>query len=89
MIAAMYGYEDIVRILAEKEAGMKDQQGCTALYYSSTKECAQFLWQFPKERDTRDLHEVKRKYDLGRLSCADGTCQGAVSLLTAAFIGCP
>ena len=44
MIAAMYGYEDIVRILAEKEAGMKDRNGYTALHYtaenSSTKECA-------------------------------------------------
>ena len=44
MIAAMYGYEDIVRILAEKEAGMKDGYGYTALHYtakkSSTIECA-------------------------------------------------
>ena len=48
MIAAMYGYKDIVRVLAEKEAGMKDGHGYTALHYtaenSSTKECAEFLW---------------------------------------------
>ena len=68
---------------------MKDNQGRTALYYSSTKECAQFLWQFQGERNTTGLNEVKEKYDLGRLSCDDGTCQGAVSLITAACSGCP
>ena len=44
MFAAMYGYEDIVRVLVEKEAEMKDRYGYTALHYtaenSSTKECA-------------------------------------------------
>ena len=55
MYAAQQGYEDIVRSLAEKEAGMKDNTGRTALYYSSTKECAQLLWQFPEERGTNYL----------------------------------
>ena len=36
-----------------------------------------------------DLDKVQKKYDLGRLSCSDGTCQGAASLITAAILGCP
>ena len=35
-----------------------------------------------------DLDEVRKKYNLGRLFCTNGTCQGAVSLITAAFSGC-
>ena len=71
MIAAMYGYEDIVRVLAEKEAGMKDKYDYTALHYtaknSSTKKCAQFLWQFPEERDTTGLEEIKQEHNLPRV----------------------
>ena len=44
MYAAQQGYDDIVRILVEKEVGMQDDYGRTALYYatysSSNKECA-------------------------------------------------
>ena len=39
-------------------------------------------------RRGHDLDEVRKKYDLGRLSCSDGTCQGAANLITAAFSGC-
>ena len=62
MYAAQQGYLGIVRILVEKEAGMKDKYGKTALYYttnsSSNKERAQFLWQFPEERDMQYGHDL-------------------------------
>ena len=34
MIAAFYGHTGCVRILAQKEAGMKDSDGKSALWYS-------------------------------------------------------
>jgi len=48
-----------------------------------------FLWQLPEERDTRDLNGVEEKYGFLRISCEEGTCIGAGSLLNAAFLGCP
>ena len=120
MIAAMYGYEDIVRILAEKEKGMKDSDGWTAVMYAasnshpecvqvlaplekglrdsngrtalsycSTKECAQLLWKFPEERDTKDLEELKDKYGLPRVQCTSESPCGSASLINAAILGCP
>ena len=75
-------------MLAEKEKGMKDSQGRTALYHSHDKECADFLWKFPEERDMNNLWEVKEEYNIPRVSCNDGTCPKAVSLLDATRLGC-
>ena len=73
MYAAEHGHLECVKILAPLEKGMKDEDGNTALcfttYSSSNKECAQFLWQFPEERGTKDLEKTQEKYDLGRLTC--------------------
>ena len=70
MIAAYNGKLECVKILARLEKGTKDNDGKTALYYtthSSNKECAQFLWQFPEERDTKDLEELKQKHNFPRI----------------------
>ena len=68
---------------------MKDQQGRTALFYCSTKECAQLLWQFQGERDTKDFEELKNKYGLPRVQCTDESPCGSASLIIAAILGCP
>ena len=44
MFAARNGYLECVKILAPLEKGLRDRNGRTALYYSSTRECAEFLW---------------------------------------------
>jgi len=70
MYAAGNGHLECLKILAPLEKGMKDKDGKTALYYtthSSNKECAQFLWQFPEERDTTGLGEIKQKHNLPRI----------------------
>ncbi len=71
MFAAEKGHLEYVKILAPLEKGMKDKYGKTALcfttYSSSNKECAEFLWQFPEERDTTGLEELKRKHNLSRI----------------------
>jgi len=44
--AAKYGHDDIVRILAEKEAGMQDEHGWSALMLAAEKghpECLKIL----------------------------------------------
>ena len=93
MIVARLGNEDIVRTLAPLEKGIQDRCGRTALHYtilsSSAGECARFLWQFPEERETDDLEAVRDMYHITRVSCEEGTCIGAGSLLNAAFLGCP
>ena len=93
MHAARHGHFECAKVLAPLEKGITNKFGVTAFYYtiedSSTKECAEFLWQFPEERETKDLEKVQNKSGSLRVSCADGTCIGAGSLLTAAFIGCP
>ena len=93
MYAAQYDQLECVKVLAPLEKGLKDQDGRTALYCtilsSSAGECARFLWQFPEERETEDLEAVREMYHIARVSCEEGTCIGAGSLINAAFLGCP
>ena len=70
MRAAANGHLECLKILAPLEKGTKDNDGKTALYYttySSNKECAEFLWQFPEERDTKDWEKIKQKHNLPRV----------------------
>ena len=49
MKAAKYGYDDIVRILVEKETGMQDGDKWTALMFAAKYghlECVKFLLDF-------------------------------------------
>ena len=55
MVAARYGKTECVRILAEKEAGMKDRDNMTALMYATMHghaECAEAL--APREKGMRN-----------------------------------
>ena len=93
MCAARKGHLECVKILAQLEKGMQDLMGDTALrcaiYNLSDKECTYFLWQFPEEREKNGFVMVKIADEIKRISCEEGTCIGAGSLLNAAFIGCP
>lgn len=91
MAAAQNGRLDCVKLLAKREKGMKDKYNNTALYYtfydSSNRECAEFLWWFPEERDTDRLDWVKEKWGF-TTTCPNGA-HYAGSLFDAAWSGCP
>ena len=88
MLGATKGHLECVKVLAPLEKGESDIRRMTALSYASTKECAEFLWQFPEEREIENLGEVKKKYGLQRTQCAGGTSCGSASLIEAAILGC-
>ena len=79
MYAAIEGHSECVKILAPLEKGLKctSRQYISGAYYDdvtalaftlgggdSYKQYAQYLYQFPEERDTDALDAVKSKYGL-------------------------